>query len=81
MNERMKCSLCCGTCKRAVKLACCEIQACRGCALLKISKTRQCWREGCQAADLSSDDILNDHELRQKLTEIVNKVDNTVTCP
>jgi len=43
----LKCSICGGVCKRAVMLSCCQAQACRSCAIKKITSTRKCWNESC----------------------------------
>lgn len=65
-----QCSLCKGTCKRGVKLSCCGVRACRACAVLDVTKTRKCWRIGCEKP-VTTADIVNDHEMRQKVAKMV----------
>lgn len=48
----LKCSICSGVCKRAVMLSCCQAQACRSCAIKKITSTRKCWNESCERDQL-----------------------------
>lgn len=84
-NDTIKCSLCEGTCRRAIKMRCCGVRACRGCAVLKVTKTRECWMWEC-SRKISSEDIMNDEELRQKISnlykeKVENKDETKVPCP
>ena len=61
----LKCTLCGEICKRAVNLSCCgsRSQACRSCAVKKVTNDRSCW--SCPKSDLRLDeDLINFEELR-----------------
>merc|ERR1719186_861977 len=75
-----ECSLCKGTCKRGVKLSCRGVRACRACAVLAVTKTRKCWRLACGHA-ITTQDIVNDHEMRQKISKLIEgKNEVQVSC-
>jgi len=61
----LKCSICGDVCKRAVILNCCQVQACRSCAIKKITSTRKCWNETCvREGKLVTTDLVNYDILR-----------------
>ena len=43
----LQCSVCREACKRAVKMTCCSIIACRGCAVKNLLKAKKCWSADC----------------------------------
>ena len=67
-GRQLDCSVCKTVCRRAVRLSCCRVQACRGCATKEVTKTRTCWF--CFKRGLVTKDIVNDDELRQAIDEL-----------
>ena len=66
----MRCRLCAGIYKRAVKLKCCRLaRACRGCAVKHVGKEKKCWIVECGAKALTTD-LLNDDDLRAKVEKV-----------
>ena len=62
----LSCSLCGSVCRRAVTSSCCgsASQACRSCAVKRVTAGRTCWI--CQRADLKLDeDLVNFEKLRE----------------
>jgi hypothetical protein len=62
----LSCSLCGSVCRRAVTSPCCgsDSQACRSCAVKRVTAGRTCWI--CQRADLKLDeDLVNCEKLRE----------------
>ena len=39
----LSCEICGDICKRGITVPCCSAQACGGCAILKVTKTKECW--------------------------------------
>merc|ERR1711874_807506 len=64
-GEVLKCMVCEEVCKRGVTLPCCGSAACRGCAVKKIPVNRGCWVEGCEKKGVTSEELVNDEELRE----------------
>jgi len=61
----VKCCLCEAICKRGVTMPCCGSAACRGCAVKKITVKRGCWIEDCGKPGVTSEELVNDEELRE----------------
>jgi len=64
-GEVLKCCVCQDICKRGVTTPCCGAAACRGCATVKITKTRGCWLENCGRIGIKTEELLNDMVLRE----------------
>jgi len=61
----LRCAVCEEICQRGVSMPCCASVACRGCAVKKIAVKRGCWVEGCQKTGITSEDLVNDEDLRE----------------
>jgi len=64
----VKCRVCSGVYKRAVKLPCCGYRACRACAVKHATKLKKCWNKKC-GKPLATSDLENDEEQREKVTK------------
>merc|ERR1739844_310938 len=64
----VKCRVCSGVYKRAVKLPCCGYRACRACAVKHATKLKKCWNKKC-GKPLATADLENDEEQREKVTK------------
>jgi len=71
-EDNFNCSLCGEICKRGVRVACCSVIGCRGCATKAVTKDKVCWNINC-GASLTTKDLINDDELRGKVNHFMAK--------
>jgi len=69
----LSCEICGEICKRGITVPCCSAQACGGCAILKVTKTKECWN--CKE-NVTTQDFVKDQDLRDG----VDEMNKTKTC-
>jgi len=62
----VRCRVCSGLYKRAVKTPCCGYRACRVCAVKQATKIKKCWNKKCEKP-LATTELENDEEQRAKV--------------
>jgi len=69
----VKCRVCSGVYKRAVKTPCCGYRACRACAVKQATKFKKCWNKKCEKP-LATTELENDDEQREKVEKYQERI-------